>query len=106
MKRDFIIENLIIEGDRPAHIARHKVTVDEVIEVLTGLYVSIADREQRWLVIGETESGRFLTIVLGEGKEQHTYGLVTARLARREERSLYISYAKQKGSHEDERKAS
>ena len=106
--KDLIIDVLVIEEDRPAHIARHDITIDEVIEVLMGDYLFIRGRENRWLLIGPTEKERFLTIVLGERPQPNTYGLITARPARREERSFYIKrifwskYVPEEGGDEDE----
>ena len=33
---DLVIDELIVEEDRPEHIAKHGVEVTEVLEVLTG----------------------------------------------------------------------
>jgi uncharacterized DUF497 family protein len=105
--KEVIVDTLIIEEDRPTHIAKHNIIIDEILEVLTGDYVYIAGRENRWLIIGKTARKVFLTIVLGERPEQNTYGLITARPARRKERSFYIEYTTQKGGEEeDEDKAS
>ncbi len=104
--KDFSIDTLIIEEDRPAHIAKHNITINEVVEVLTGDYVFIAGREKRWLIIGKTARKQFLTIVLGERPETNTYGLVTARPARKEERSFYTEYTEKWGGEEDGKKAS
>ena len=100
--KEVIVDTLIIEEDRPAHIAKHNLIIDEVLEVLTGDYVYIAGRENRWLIIGKTARKVFLTIVLGERSEENTYGLITARPARREERSFYIKYITQRGGEDDE----
>jgi uncharacterized DUF497 family protein len=104
--KDVIVDTLIIEEDRPDHIAKHNIIIDEVLEVLTGDYVYIAGRENRWLVIGKTARKVFLTIVIGERSEKNTYGLITARPSRRNERSFYIEYTTQEGGEEDENKAS
>ncbi len=104
--KEVIVDTLIIEEDRPTHIAKHNIIIDEVLEVLTGDYVFIAGRENRWLIIGKTARKVFLTIVLGERPEENTYGLITARPARRKERSFYIEYTTQGGGEEDEDKAS
>jgi hypothetical protein len=37
--KEVIVDTLIIEEDRPAHIAKHHIIIDEVLEVLTGDYV-------------------------------------------------------------------
>src|SRR5687767_9556625 len=86
---DFVIERLVIEEDRPAHIARHNVTVDEVAAVVSGDYVAVRGRHNRYVVIGTTEEGRALAVVVGPRDEPGTYGLVTARPASRGERALY-----------------
>ncbi len=104
--KDVIVDTLIIEEDRPAHIAKHNIIIDEVLEVLSDDYVYIAGREHRWLIIGKTARKVFLTIVLGERPEENTYGLITARPASRKERSFYIEYTTQGGGEENEDKAS
>lgn len=43
---DVVVETLIIEEDRPAHIAKHTVTIDEVVEIVSGDYVYIKRREE------------------------------------------------------------
>jgi hypothetical protein len=46
--KEVIVETLIIEEDRPAHIAKHNIIIDEVLEVLTGDYVyRISDSFQK-----------------------------------------------------------
>src|ERR687896_407982 len=102
--KEVIVETLIIEEDRPTHIAKHNIIIDEVLEVLTDDYVYFSGRENRWLIIGKTAKNVFLTIVLGERPQENTYGLITARSASRKERSFYIEYATQKGGEEDEDK--
>ena len=75
--------------------------------LLTEDYVYITGRENRWLIIGKTARKVFLTIVIGERPEKNTYGLITARAARRKERSFYIEYLTQRGGEDDdENKAS
>jgi uncharacterized DUF497 family protein len=97
------VETLIVDEQRVAHIARHDITVDEVREVVSSDYVYIQGRQDRWLLIGKTTQGRFLTVVVGEREQANTYGLVTARPARREERRLYHEVVKQqKGGEVDD----
>ena len=100
--KEVIADTLIIEEDRLAHIAEHNIIIDEIVEVLAGDYLYIAGRENRWLIIGKTAKKVFLTIVIGERPEENTYGLITARPARREERSFYIKYITQRGGEDDE----
>ena len=91
--KEVIVETLTIEEDRPAHIAKHNIIIDEVLEVLTSDYVYIAGRENRWLIIGKTDRKAFLTIVLGERPEKNIYGLITARPARRKERNFGLDHS-------------
>ena len=104
--KEVIVETLIIEKDRPGHIAKHNIIIDDVLEVLIRDYMYFAGRENRWLIIGKTDRNVFLTIVLGEREEENTYGLITARPASRKERSFYIEYTTQGGGEENEDKAS
>jgi uncharacterized DUF497 family protein len=101
--KDLIIETLIIEDHREAHIAKHGITINEVLEVLTGDYAYIAGREERWLIIGKTAADRFLTVVIGERMGEHTFGFVTARPARTNERNFYLEFLKQQGGEDNER---
>lgn len=97
---DVIVDELIIEEDRPEHIARHNVIVEEVNEVISAKHVFIKGREDKWLLIGKTKNNRMLTIVIGERKKKGVFGLVTARPASREERSFYQEFTTQIGGDE------
>lgn len=90
---DIVIDELIIEEDRPEHIAKHKVTIEEVLEIVNGDYVYIDGKLGRWLLIGKTKKKRFLTVVVGERKKMNVYGLVTARPSSKEETSFYNEFA-------------
>lgn len=98
---DLVIATLVVDEHRIEHIASHGVTLDEVQEIVSGDYAYIQGRENRWLLIGRTEQGRFLTVVVGERSQRDTYGLVTARPASREERSFYQEMALEQGGEED-----
>jgi uncharacterized DUF497 family protein len=100
--KDFTIDILVIEEDREAHITKHAITIDEVLEVLTSDYLYIAGREARWLLIGKTGDQRFLTIVVGQRPQKATVGLVTARPSRKSERSFYAEFVTQRGGEDDE----
>jgi uncharacterized DUF497 family protein len=103
--KDFAIDTLVIEEDREAHIAKHAITIDEVLEVLTSDYVYIVGREGRLLLIGKTGDHRFLTIVVGQRLQEATVGLITARPSRKRERSFYAEFATQRGGENDEHTA-
>ena len=95
-----IVEELIVEKDRYKHIAKHGVKVSEAREVTEGDYVYIKGREGKWLLIGKTKEGRYLTIVVGPREKKGVYGLVTARPASKEERSFYSEFILQKGDEQ------
>lgn len=95
--KDLIIEELVLEEDRPEHISKHKVTIDEVTEVVNGNYIFIQGKLDRWILIGKTKKKRFLSIVIGKREKKNIYGLVTARPAHKTERSFYQEYTKQRG---------
>ncbi len=98
---DLVINNLIVHEHRIEHIARHQVTIEEVLEVVSGDYVCIRGCQDRWLLIGKTNQGRFLTVIIGERAQENVYGLVTARPARRQERNLYQEITLEQGDEED-----
>jgi uncharacterized DUF497 family protein len=71
-----------------AHIALHQVTVDEAEEVCHGDPVSLHSYVGRIILIGPTEAGRMLAVVLDPAGED-VYYPVTARPASRKERRYY-----------------
>lgn len=98
---DVIIDELIIEEDRPVHIAKHGVKPSETREVTEGDYTYIEGRQGRWLLIGKTKKGRFLTVIVGPREKRGVYGLVTARPASKEEKSFYQEFILQQGGEQD-----
>lgn len=101
-----VVETLVIESDREEHIAKHDITIDEVREIVSGDYVYIQGKLKRWLLIGKTKKERFLSVVVGEREEKNTYGLVTARPSRREEKSFYHEFILEGGAKDDKTKKS
>lgn len=91
---DVVIDALIIEEDRPKHISKHKITVEEVYEVLSGDYVSAKGKLDRIRIIGMTNKQRMVTVVIGVRDKKNTYGLVTARSAKKKEIALYLEISK------------
>lgn len=97
---DLIVDALVLDEDRLKHIARHQVTIEEVLEIVSGDYVFVQGHHERWLLIGKTTQGRFLTVVVGARSQRNTFGLVTARPASRDERGLYRELALEEGGEE------
>lgn len=83
------ITALIWDDWNVAHIARHDLSKDEVEQVCQGAYVSWETFENRVMVVGETVSGRLVSIVLGD-KGKGIYYPVTARTASAKERRRYF----------------
>lgn len=98
---DIIVEELIINKDRPEHIAKHDVEEAEVREVLDGNYTYIQGKLGRWILIGKTKKGRVLAVIVGSREKIGVYGFVTARPADRKERSLYDEFEKVAGGEQD-----
>lgn len=86
---DTIVEELIIEEDRPEHIAQHNVSVDEVLEVVFGDYAMGVGKEGRVLITGKTSNSRLITVIVGQRRGINKYGLITARDAKKKEKVLY-----------------
>lgn len=101
MSKDLIIDILIIEADREEHIAKHNIIIDEVLEVISGDYIFIKGKLERWLLIGKTKKERFLTIVVGEREKKNTYGFITARPTRKDEKSFYQEFILEGGEEND-----
>jgi hypothetical protein len=53
------------------------------------------------LLIGKTNKQRFLTVVVGQRKPKYTYGFVTARPSRKDEKSFYQEFTLQGGDEND-----
>lgn len=101
---DLRIDELVVEEDRQRHIEKHKVVIGEVFEIISGGYVFIKAKYGRWQLIGETQKGRILSIIIGERLKKYTYGFITARPANRKEKSFYKEFVVQLGGEEDEKK--
>ena len=87
------IYELIVEPGREEHIAQHGVSVAEVEEVVFGTPLVNRVRERRYGLIGQTEAGRYLTVILAP-RGRGVYGLVTAREATQAERRRYQQYTR------------
>lgn len=82
------LRRLIWDTWNVPHIARHQVTPEEVEQVCQGDPVELQSYAGRLLLIGPTEAGKMLAVVLsplGRG----VYYPVTARPASRKERRYY-----------------
>ena len=80
-----LIDRLMWDPQNVNHIARHKVTLQEVEEVCAGQLVTRRSYANRLLVVGPTTEGRILLVVL-EPVSDKVYYVVTVRPASRRER--------------------
>ena len=82
------VYELIVEPGREEHIDRHHVSVVEVQEVVFGTPLWIRTRQGRYRLLGQTDAGRYLTVILVP-RESGVFSLVTARDASESERRAY-----------------
>lgn len=71
------------------HIARHQVIPEEVEQVCHGQPVTNETYKGRIRVVGTTNEGKILTVILAPEEEQGIYYVITARTADRRERNNY-----------------
>ena len=82
------IQNLIWDAWNISHIARHNVKPEEVEEVCESRYVFTKGRQNTYRVIGQTQGGRYLTVILAPRGHGNFYP-VTARDSDKKERRLF-----------------
>ena len=83
------ITSLVWDDDTVDHIARHGVSPDEAEAVCRRRPVALRARYGRYLLLGQTEAGRYLTLVvtpLGDARGK----LITARMMTDVERRFYL----------------
>jgi len=85
------VDRLVWDERNRAHIARHSVSVAEVEEVCHNQPVFISGHSGRLMVIGSSDSGKALSVVLDPKDEKGTWYVVTARSADRKERLFYTN---------------
>jgi uncharacterized DUF497 family protein len=83
------VRRLIWDAWNVAHIARHDVIPEEVEEVCHDEPMTSETYKGRLRVVGLTQSGRILTVILAPTPDAGVYYPVTARSADRKERRHY-----------------
>jgi uncharacterized DUF497 family protein len=86
------MKDIILTKKVESHIEKHEVTRAEVLDVLNG-FKYVKRKGKRFLFYGRTRAGRYLTVVVGRGKNSEYY-LVTARESTKSEKILYRKNAK------------
>ena len=82
------IKRLIWDEWNIAHIARHAVTPEEVEQVALGDVLVQKGKKGRTALIGPTESGRILRVII-DPDEKGIYYPVTAHTASKKDKELY-----------------
>jgi uncharacterized DUF497 family protein len=79
---------LVWQDDREEHIGRHGVDIEEVLEVFHSRHVRTGARRRRARIIGATQYGRILTIIV-ERLGPVRFALITARDSDERERRFF-----------------
>jgi uncharacterized DUF497 family protein len=83
------VRRLIWDAWNVAHIARHDVIPEEVEEVCHDEPMTSETYKGRLRVVGLTQSGRILAVILAPTPDAGVYYPITARPADRKERRNY-----------------
>ena len=84
------IKRLIWNEWNTAHIARHKITPDEVEEICHGDDVLVQKGHTgRLLIIGLAKVNKMITVIIDPEPEEGVYYVVTARSSSKRERKIY-----------------
>jgi uncharacterized protein len=83
------VDRLEWDSQNIEHIAQHNVIPEEVEEVCHDKYISRGTHHKRILLIGPTQSGRMIAIVLRPLKKRGSYRTITARPTSRDEIRQY-----------------
>lgn len=87
------IRNLIWDEWNIEHVLRHGVSQDEVEQVCFAKHFAIKSGKDKMAVWGQTESGRYLLVILGV-REYDDYCPVSARDMDKKEKSSYKKWVK------------
>lgn len=79
--------------NREEHIARHRVSIEEVEDIAFGKHYAIRTKQGRYRLIGQTGNGRYLVVILQPG-DYGWFEPITARDATQNEKRLYLRKVK------------
>ena len=82
------IRKLLWDKDRLAHITKHGVEKEEVEEACWGPYLILRGKGDKYQLLGQTLSGRYLFVVLAH-KGGGNFKVVTARDMSQSERRRF-----------------
>jgi uncharacterized DUF497 family protein len=92
--RRIAIYFLEFDDENTRHVARHRVTPEEIEQITGNDYVTARNRhdpENRIRMIGHTNGGRVLTVVLEATRDDGVWRPVSAWDSKPEERGLLIA---------------
>jgi hypothetical protein len=78
IKKKRLIKNLILDDGNVAHIAKHDVLPSEVEEALEINRVEWEAYKERIFIVGQTKTGRMLTVILEPKEGEEIYKPITA----------------------------
>lgn len=84
-----IIGSFVWDDGNVEHIAKHKVEPQEVEEVFEPGFYLRKSWSGRYLVLGRTAAGRYLTCVFERGKQPGSIRIITAREMSSGEQKFY-----------------
>ena len=83
------VNKLIWDEWNIAHIARHGVVREEVEQVCKSEFIVRDSYDGRYLIIGFTEVGRMITVILDPEFNEGVYYPISARATAQNERRYY-----------------
>src|SRR5579864_979402 len=96
-KKKFFVKKLIWDDWNVAHIAKHDISPMEVEEVCNNDPVERTGYEERLFIIGKTNAGRLLTVILDRTDQQGVYYPRTSYKASQRSKQDYEEEKKQQG---------
>jgi uncharacterized DUF497 family protein len=95
------VRRLIWDAFNVPHIARHDVALEEVEQACHGDHIARESYERRLMLIGPTESGRLLVVILAP-RGNDVYYPVTAYAAGRRLQRIYEAERGGESGHDEE----
>lgn len=88
---DMKIKRLVWDERNIAHISKYKVRPEEVIQVCRNKFIVLNGHSGRLIIVGITNQGRPLAVILDPEPKRDVFYPVTARSADRKERRKFIT---------------
>lgn len=89
-----VINGFVWSHERIQHIARHNVESSEVEEILHNPYIIVRERNGKYGLCGETDTGRLLTVII-ERQDNDMYRVITAYDMNKGQKALYFKHIRE-----------